>query len=178
MERKRREIALAREACAGNEEALAELTTSVRVRLAGYSRLVCRQPEDAEEVVQETLLQVIRKIRELREPEGVHAWIFRIAFNHCRMKRRKEPGGVCELEDADSSSEVSTPEELLLSAEWTHEFQEALAALPEHFRTVVMLRCLEGLSTEETAAITGVSPELVRARLSRARAALRQHWAR
>lgn len=181
---KQLEISLARRAAAGDGEAFSALAESIRTRLARYSRMVCRQPEDAEEVVQDTLLQVFQRIGELREPEVVHAWVFRIALNQCRMKRRRgvhDPEEWQSLEgcrEQTSLAEIGpSPEELLLATESSHAMDEVILALPESYREVVMLRCLEGLSTEETAAVLETSVDVVRARLHRARSAMRSRIA-
>src|ERR1700748_1138357 len=60
-----------------------------RSKIFRYSWLMCGQREDAEEVAQETLLRVFESFAELRDPERVRAWIFRVAKNACLMKRRK-----------------------------------------------------------------------------------------
>lgn len=178
---RKREISLAERAVRGDEVAFSALAESLRGRLGRYSRLVCRQREDAEEVVQETLLQVFQKISELREPQGIHAWVFRIALNQCRMMRRRslhQPEAVTSLEGEAPMEHLAvtsqSPEELVLGGEWTHALEDAILSLPETHREVVMLRCVEGLSTEETASALETSPEVIRARLHRARLAMRQ----
>lgn len=179
-ERRKREIILAERAMGGDAAAFSALAESMRSRLARYSRLVCRQREDAEEVVQETLLQVFQKIGDLREPQGVHSWVFRIALNQCRMMRRRgahEPEEVASLEGEPAAEALLpepglSPEELLLAGESTRAVEAGLLKLPEPYREVLMLRCLEGLSTEETADALETSPEVIRTRLHRARLAL------
>jgi RNA polymerase sigma-70 factor, ECF subfamily len=181
-ERKKREISLAGRAMIGDPDAFSELAESIGARLARYSRLVCRQREDAEEVVQETLLQVFQKIGDLREPQGVHSWVFRIALNQCRMMRRRgvfEPDEVASLEGEPATEQLlaetgQSPEELVLAGESSHALEEALLSLPEAYREVLMLRYLEGLSTDETAGALETSAEVIRTRLHRARLALRR----
>lgn len=174
------EIAFARRAVAGDAAAFSELAGSVQVRLSRYSLMVCQQREDAEEVVQETLLQAFQKIRELRNPDGVHAWLFRIAVNNCRMKQRKGVNDPQFIESLDGGAETEgleaesfSPEDTLLANESREALEAAILSLPESQRMVVILRCLEGLSTEETAAALKTSPDVVRTRLHRARLAIR-----
>ena len=77
-------------ALAGREpEAFERFVAHFRSKVFHYSWLMCGQPEDAEEVAQETLLKVFESIDQLRDPERVRSWVFRIARNACLMQRRK-----------------------------------------------------------------------------------------
>ena len=88
MEREN-EIELARELLAGNPAAFDRFVEHFRSKIFQYSWLMCGHREDAEEVAQETLLKVFENFDQLREPERVRSWVFRIARNACLMKRRK-----------------------------------------------------------------------------------------
>jgi RNA polymerase sigma-70 factor (ECF subfamily) len=151
---------------------------------------MCGHREDAEEVSQETLLKVFESFDQLREPERVKAWVFRIAKNACLMKRRKsvfapsqelsldqflpvsdDDGGHRKLQIADWSA---LPDTQVLRAELRDVLSRAIAGLPEIYRGVILLRDVEELSTEETAAALDVSLEVVKTRLHRARLAIRQ----
>ncbi len=176
------EVSLARLASTGDEQAFSKLAESLRGRLSRYSMMVCHQREDAEEVVQETLLQAFQKIGDLREPESVHAWLFRMAVNNCRMKRRRgvhDPKALESLESYGEHAAVSddhlSPEDALLADESNEALREAILCLPEMYRIVVLLRCLEGLSTGETAHALETSEDVVRTRLHRARVAIARH---
>lgn len=169
------EIDLARRLRGGDPSAFDEFANSIGSRLLGYTIVICGgRREDAEDVVQETLLQVYQKFGELREPDRVHAWFFRIARNVCLMKRRQEcVGPAVESEpDSDIASRMLEPEIALLQAELAGLVHSAIACLPENYRMVVVLRCVEELSTEETSLALGVSEDVVRAWLHRARQAL------
>lgn len=83
------EIELARQLLAGTPEAFDRFVDHFRAKIFHYSRIMCGHREDAEEVVQETLLRVFENFGQLREPEHVRAWVFRIAKNACLIKRRK-----------------------------------------------------------------------------------------
>jgi RNA polymerase sigma-70 factor, ECF subfamily len=187
---KEAEVALARELAAGNLAAFDEFVESFRTRLFQYSLLVCGHREDAEEVAQDTLLKVFENFDQLREPEHVRAWVFRIARNACLMKRRKsvfaptqelsldelmpargQAGGERKLEIADWSS---LPETEVLRAELKAVLEDAIGGLPEIYKTVLLLRDVEDLSTGETASILEVSEDVVKTRLHRARLAVRQ----
>ena len=80
---------LARQLLAGEPEAFDRFVGHFRSKIFQYSWMMCGHREDAEEVAQETLLKVFENFEQLREPERVRSWVFRIAKNACLMKRRK-----------------------------------------------------------------------------------------
>ena len=82
------ETELARALLAGETDAFERFVEHFRSKIFHYSWLMCGQPDDAEEVAQETLLKVFQNFRQLREPKHVRAWIFRIAKNACLTQRR------------------------------------------------------------------------------------------
>jgi RNA polymerase sigma-70 factor, ECF subfamily len=176
------EVELARALAAGEPEAFERFVEHFRSKIFHYSWLICGQREDAEEVAQETLLKVFESFGQLREPEHVRAWVFRIARNACLMQRRKSvfapqhelstdnlPPGT-EIEDAA----VRLPDDQLQEGELRALLDRVIAELPPAYRPVVLLRDLEELSTEETAEILDLSPDVVKTRLHRARVAMRQ----
>ena len=187
---KEQEVELARDLLAGNLGAFDRFVESFRTRLFQYSLLMCGQREDAEEVSQETLLKVFENLGQLREPEHVRSWVFRIAKNACLMKRRKSVfapvrelsldefippmdhrGGERKLEIADWSA---LPDAQVLRSELRNVLQEAISELPEIYKSVLLLRDVEELSTEEAAQVLDVSEDVVKTRLHRARLAVRQ----
>lgn len=186
---KETEIALARELLEGKLEAFDTFVEAFHARLFQYALLVCGQREDAEEVAQETLLKVFQNFDQLREPERVRAWVFRIARNACLMKRRRSvfaPTQELSLDElmpsGDSGSERKLeiadwsrlPDEEILRAELRSVLHEAIQGLPDIYKTVLLLRDVEELSTEEAAEILDVSQDVVKTRLHRARLAVRQ----
>ena len=168
---------------AGHAGAFDEFVEHFRSKIFQYSWLMCGQREDAEEVAQETLLRVFENFSDLREPERVRPWIFRIAKNACLMKRRKSvfaPTHELSLDEAhdDRPMEIGDwsklPDDELLRHELSDALHRAVSELPENYRAVVLLRDLEELSTEETAQILGLTLDVVKTRLHRGRMALRQ----
>ena len=176
---------------AGDEDAFTQFVKAFHARLSQYSFLMCGHREDAEEVAQETLLKVFESIDQLRDPSRLKSWIFRIAKNECFMKRRKSvfapkvelslddlrprkvnDGDVHRIEIADWTS---LPEDLLLDAELQNALTRSIQELPEIYRSVVLLRDVEELTTEETAEILDIRPDAVKTRLHRGRLALRQY---
>jgi RNA polymerase sigma-70 factor (ECF subfamily) len=184
---KQGEIELAKALLAGHPDAFDEFVEHFRSKIFRYSFLMCGQREDAEEVAQETLLRVFESFSELREPERVRSWVFRIARNACLMKRRKsifaparelsldqevaEAADRRPLQIGDSSQ---LPDDELLRTEMRDVLHAAVAELPETYRAVVLLRDLEELSTEETAQVLGLTLDVVKTRLHRGRIALRE----
>lgn len=185
------DVQLALELLKGNEEAFTQFVNAFHARLSQYSFLMCGQKEDAEEVAQETLLKVFESIDQLRDPNRLKAWVFRIAKNECFMKRRKSvfaPKIELSLDDLRpkrvNDGEVhgiqiadwtALPENLLLDSELQNALARSIRELSEIYRSVVLLRDVEELTTEETAEVLDISPDAVKTRLHRGRLALRQH---
>lgn len=184
------EVELARKLIAGEPEAFDRFVEHFRTKIFHYSWLMCGQREDAEEVAQETLLKVFENFEDLREPERVRPWVFRIAKNACLMKRRKSvfapsqelslddflpamdhEGSHAKLQIADWSR---LPDRQVLQSELKQVLDRAIGALPVNYRSVILLRDVEELSTAETAQILDLTEDVVKTRLHRARLAVRQ----
>ena len=175
------ETDLARALLAGEANAFEKFVEHFRSKVFHYSWLICGSPQDAEEVAQETLLKVFDNFDQLREPERVRAWVFRIAKNVCLMHRRRSvfaPAHELSLEELPAASEVpesiDPPEGELLRSELRAVIDRVIAELPPTYRAVVLLRDMEELSTEETAQVLDLSIDVVKTRLHRGRAAMRQ----
>jgi RNA polymerase sigma-70 factor (ECF subfamily) len=185
-----RESQLARDLLAGRAEAFDRFVEHFRAKVFQYSLLMCGHREDAEDVAQDTLLKVFENFEQLREPERVRAWVFRIARNACYMKRRKSvfapaqelsledflphmdrQGGQRKLEIADWSA---LPDTQALRSELKSVIHQAIKELPEIYRAVILLRDVEELTTGEAAEVLEVTDEVIKTRLHRARLAVRQ----
>ena len=174
----------------GDPEGFDEFVESYRRKLFQYSFLMCGHREDAEEVAQETLMRVFSNLDQLRDPQSLKSWVFRIAKNECLMKRRKSvfaPEHELSLEDlhprAGSGGELQKieigdwsglPDDAAQRSEYRRIIGEAIRDLPETYRAVILLRDVEELTTEEAASVLDISTDLVKTRLHRARLALRQ----
>jgi len=181
---------LARQLLEGYPGAFDRFVETYGAKVFQYSYLMCGQREDAEEVSQETLMKVFASLDQLREPERLKAWVFRIARNACYMKRRKSvfaPSQELSLEEFLPAFEgdgerrklqiadwSALPDDLVLQGELRRELDQAIAELPEIYRTVILLRDVEELSTEEAAQVLEVGTDVVKTRLHRARLALRK----
>ena len=189
-EERERESDLARRLMAGEREAFDRFIEHFRPKIFQYSWLMCGDREDAEEVAQESLLKVFGNLDQLREPDRARAWVFRIAKNVCLMKRRKSvyaPARELSLDEFLPRSEGQgegrrlqiadwshVPESQALRAEMSEVLHRAIVELPENYRSVLLLRDVEELSTEEAASILEVSSDVVKTRLHRARLAMRK----
>ncbi len=164
---------------AGETEAFDRFVSHFRSKVFRYSWLMCGQPDDAEEVAQETLLHVFESLNQLRDPERIRPWVFRIARNACLMQRRRSlfaPTEEISLEETTLEAEDSSqpPDTSLLQGELRAVLDRVILELPPSTRPVVLLRDLEELSTEETAQILDLSTDVVKTRLHRGRQAMRQ----
>ena len=184
------EVAWARRLLAGDAGAFTPFVESFQSKVFQYTWLMCGQREDAEEVAQDTLLKVFESFDQLRDPRLVKAWVFRIAKNYCLMKRRRSvyaPERELSLDElmpgAESDSQPlasrvpddgALPEDRLLQAELGRELRAALSELPETYRSVVLLRDVEELTTAEAAEVLELSPDVVKQRLHRGRLAVRK----
>jgi len=187
---KQREIELANGLLSRDPGALERFVEHFRSKVFRYSWIMCGQREDAEEVAQDALLRAFESFDQLRNPERVRSWIFRIARNACLMKRRKSvfaPDRELSLDEFIPSSngagehrhiEIADwsrlPDDELLNRELRSTLDRAITGLPEKYRAVVLLRDVEELSTEETAQILDVSVDVVKTRLHRGRLAIRK----
>jgi RNA polymerase sigma-70 factor, ECF subfamily len=186
------DIELAQRLIAGDRAAFEQFVERFRARIFQYAWLMCGSREDAEEVAQEALVRVFQNFDQLREPEHLRSWVFRIARNECLTKRRKSvfaperelslddfmpaksyQNGEMKIEIADWSG---LPEDLVLQSELKTLLRRAIGELPEGYRSVLLLRDMEELSTQETAHILDLSEDVVKTRLHRARLALRKSF--
>ena len=184
------EVTLARQLLAGDEGAFERFVDVFQSKVFQYSYLMCGHREDAEEVAQETLMKVFENFDQLREAERVKPWVFRIARNNCLMKRRRSifaPPEELSLDELvpDAAGEglrrridpvdaAERPDARAERRQMRAVMDEAIRALPPIYRSVVLLRDVEELSTEEAAEILDVSTDVIKTRLRRARVALRE----
>ena len=186
---RQQEAELARQILAGSPGAFDRFVDHFRAKVFQYTWLMCGQREDAEEVAQDTLLKVFENFDQLRDPELVRPWVFRIAKNACLTKRRRslfapEPSQELSLEallpgDAQLplADTALSPEKSAQQSEVRAALESAIRGLPDLYRPVLLLRDVEGLSTEETAEVLSITPDAVKTRLHRARLAVRKHLA-
>jgi RNA polymerase sigma-70 factor (ECF subfamily) len=154
--------------------------------LFNFAFKMCGQASDAEDVVQEAFINVYKYLDSFRYETKFKNWLYRILTSTCIKKRRQSkfaPERELSLDEflpadeADVQQEVplwaALPLEQLLNEELGQVVRKAIVALPEKYRVVVVLRDIEGFSTEETAQILNLSPANVKVRLHRGRLFLR-----
>ena len=147
-------------------------------RLFRIARSVLRDDAEAEDVVQETYVRAFASLSTFRGDAQLSTWLTRIALNEALDRiRRRRPQVELRLVDDDAGATLAAsakdPERDAARAEIRRLVENAVDGLPEAFRTVFVLRDMEELTTEETAAYLGLKPETVKTRLHRARRLLR-----
>ncbi|MDH4064407.1 MAG: sigma-70 family RNA polymerase sigma factor, partial [Acidobacteriota bacterium] len=163
-----------------NRAAMERLLTDAQALAYRFSLHMCGHPEDAEDAMQEALLQTYRHAQRIRQPKGFRTWLYRTVKNACLMSRRTKSQQMTRMAslDAEGASEVPTtdlnPEEQTAAAAERRRFQAAFQQLPRPYRLVALLRDVEGLSTRETAEVVGITQANVKQRLHRARQMLKE----
>jgi RNA polymerase sigma-70 factor (ECF subfamily) len=167
---------------AGDRAAFAQLVEEHSSRIYGQALRMMQDPAEAEEILQETFLQVVRHIENFRGQSQLGTWLYRIATNQALMRlRRKRPPSLPLEETGPDGVETllpsadwsKRPESELLNQEARDEMEQAIADLPENLRIVFLMRDVEGRSTAETAEALDLSISAVKSRLLRARLKLR-----
>lgn len=154
---------------AGDPAALNALLTLSRQDLRRYAEYHC-VVNDVEDAVQESLILVSRRLVDLRSLECFASWVFRIVKRECnRLKRGRRM--LTGEAITDEILPCVTPD----AAEWRQDIASALESLPHHYREIVLLRDLEGLSIAELAERLGLTVMAAKARLHRARALAREY---
>jgi RNA polymerase sigma-70 factor (ECF subfamily) len=176
--------ALLSAARSGDGDALDALLRRYQARLYRFGMKMCRDPEDAQDVLQETLLAATRTLSSFRGAASVSTWLYTIARSFCIKKRRRSVFAP-ELVSLDSEAaraeaardEAPDPERRLADNELGDALEDAIASLEPEDRAVLLLRDMEGLPAAEVAEATGRSVAAVKSRLHRARLAVRQRLA-
>jgi RNA polymerase sigma-70 factor (ECF subfamily) len=131
------------------------------------------------DAMQETFIIVIRNLVTLREPAALRGWVRRIAVREAlRMVTDHRVVLVDEVDDLADRSSAGAGDTAIEALTTAIDVRDRLAALPAHQRAILVLRDLEDLSEDETAAVLGVELGTVKSRLHRARAAFRTEWTR
>lgn len=162
--------------------AFAALIAKYENRVYRFGLKMCGHVEDAEDVVQDTFVSAFRFLKDFRGDASLLTWLMKIASSACLKKRRlrkNQPRDFLPFDEApepgrglEESSQSQRPEGLVISREIHERLQTAIAKLPEHYRIVLVLRDMEGLSVKETAETLDLTESAVKVRLHRARAML------
>ena len=179
---------------AGSDEAFGILITQYSQPLYSLIARSLQDPADAADITQEVFIKVFRNIRSFHGESSLRTWLYRIALHEASNQRRwwsrhkrqeltiDTPTGASETDDGDEAMCLSatlrdganSPFEQAVSGELKARVDDALRQLPEVFRTVVVLREIEGFSYEEIGEVLEVPAGTVKSRLKRGRAALKE----
>jgi len=176
---------------AGDQLAVQELADKYGPRILQLAIRHMRNREDAEEVTQDVLLKVHQKIGLFRGDAALSSWIYRITFNTAMSRLRQnrsarlaaeERDRALAREDAadelrqprDTADWSHMPDEELLRAQLRVAFDRAVADLPEIYRQPVVLRDIQGLTTEEASSRLKLKDQTLKSRLHRGRLLLRE----
>lgn len=176
----------------GDQPAIAELIRRNNQLLFRLARGLLRSDDEAEDTVQETYLLAFSRLDSFRGDASFSTWLCRIAINQALANGRKKSPVVdlAVLDDASDDASIGngdsarflvfptttstpSPEAEAARRQLRRLLERAIADLPDHFRVVFMLRDIEGLSIEETAAHLTLRPQTVKTRLHRARRLLK-----
>lgn len=183
------ELALVKAAQKGDVGAFEQLIKKYDRNVFRIAQHITQNREDAEDVVQDAFLKAYQKLDQFQGNSKFYTWIVRIAVNEALMKLRKRKSDKLVSMDEDVETDEGTitrefadwspnPEQQYNQAELNDILSRTIQGLPASFRTVFVLRDVEGLSTEETAEMLGLSVPAVKSRLLRARLQLRERLSR
>ena len=169
---------------AGDRKAQAQLVLRYEKKIYNLALRMMRDPEDAEDVLQETFLTALRKLDGFEGRSKFFTWLYRISMNISLQKLRdnKKFDANVRLNDPDFESLhgrhlsewPAYTRNMLSDSEFRDLLDQAIRALPPIYRSVFILRDIEGLSTEETRKLLDLSDSNVKVRLMRARFFLRE----
>jgi len=167
-----------------DERAFGSLVERYEAKVYSLAMKMLRNPEDAEDVLQDTFLRAYRGIKSFQGNSTFSTWIYRITANSALMRLRKKKLPTVSIDDADERETPINiadwspgPVEQLLTKETQQAMDEAIEALPPEFKQVFILRDVEELSNSEVAEILDLSVAAVKSRLHRARLKVRNRLA-
>ena len=178
------DVTLLDRARTGDRRALEDLLSRHQRRVYRFGLKMCRDPEDAKDVLQETLMAVARTVKDFRGASSVSTWLYTIARSFCIKKRRRSKFAPEQEESLDSrepgleARQIQDPnrgpEEELAGRQIEGALERAIGSLDPMYREVLVLRDVEALTAPEVAEVMGLSVEAVKSRLHRAHVAVRE----
>jgi len=181
----RNEAELIRRVSGGEKEAFYELVQPYERTVYTAAMSILNNQADAEEVAQEAVLKAFSNLSRFRGEAKFSTWLVQITINEARLKLRKDRRNLYESVDEPRSDEEGdyfpkdyadwreVPSEALQRKELRDALKRAMAALPQKYREVLVLRDIQHLSIEETSQVLGISAGNVKTRLLRARLQMR-----
>ena len=181
------EAALVAELRAGSEEAYAYLLAVYQNPVFNLIAHIVEGGTDAADVLQDVFVKVFKGIKHFHGESSLKTWVYRIAIHEASNHRRSwlrrhvrevfsldEDGAAADAVLAESPAQPETPYQALEQTERQQLVQRALASLAQPYRTVVVLREMEGLAYDEIAQVLGISEGTVKSRLMRGRELLKR----
>ncbi len=176
---------------AGDDSAVADLAREYGSKIYQLAFRYLRNKEDAEEVTQDVLYKVYRKVGAFRGDAALSSWIYRITFNAAMSRLRSSRYQHSRDEDRQVSTDIESPslatqdvadwselaDERVLRSQLRRRVMRAILALPAIYRAPVVLRDIQGMSTEEASAMLRVKDQTLKSRLHRGRLILRKQLA-
>ena len=164
------------------DEALQKALALLQNTVFSFSMRVCGQREDAEDTMQEVLIRSLPCLQNFDSSKALSVWLYKVAKNRCLMSRRRSkfaPAHELSLDELNSDREELTdgtinPEAFAIRSEEAALLREAIQRLRPLYRTVLVLRDMDGLTDDEVAEMTGLRAGTVRVRLHRARSLVRK----
>jgi len=179
------EAQLVSAAKAGGVAAFEELVNRYERKIFRLGMNITQNREDAEDVMQDAFLKSFQNLDQFQGNSRFYTWLVRIAVNEALMKLRKRRPNQVSLDEPLTGDDDSffreiedwgpSPEQRFAQTELNEILTQVIGELDPIFRVVFLLRDVEGISTEETAQILGISVAAVKSRLLRARLKLRQY---
>ena len=165
----------------GEPDVLSDIMRQHNRRMFRIARSILRNDAEAEDIVQDAFVKAFTELKTLRDPGSAAAWLAKItanlAISRVRQLKRRSKVVLADGESEDRSCDVETdqhtPERNTAMGDVRRLLENAIDRLPDGFREVFMLRVVEHMSVEETAATLGVLAQTVKSRLHRAKAMLR-----
>lgn len=174
------ENALIKKSKAGDVESFENLIGSYQKRAYNIALRIMANDEDAKDMTQEALIRVFRSIKDFKEQASFSTWLYRIVTNVCldEIRRRKNKNTISidigsELDTGDAKLEIScdreTPEIIYEKTEKRNTIMKAINDLNEEYKSVIVLRDIQGFSYEEISNMLECSIGTVKSRINRAR---------
>jgi RNA polymerase sigma-70 factor, ECF subfamily len=170
---------------AGEESAFEQLVRSTGGRLLAAARRLLRNEEDARDAVQSAFIRAFQSLPRFREESRLSTWLYRILVNEALMRLRSKKGKEESIEELLPSF-VEDGHQVRDTVDWSDAADKALERaetaamvnrlidqLPESYRNVLVMRDIEGMSNGEIAEMLGVTTNVIKVRVHRARQALR-----
>ncbi|MBI5640271.1 MAG: sigma-70 family RNA polymerase sigma factor [Nitrospirae bacterium] len=165
----------------GDNSAFEELILKYQDRIYNLCRHMLGNAHDAEDMAQDSFIKAYQNLKRFRPEASFYTWLYRIAVNTC-LDFKKRPFFESLFRTSDKGeefvlepiSEGPSPEKELETRQMMHALQKGLAQLSPKFRTVLILREMEGFSYEEIAEVLDLSTGTVKSRISRAREELKK----